>query len=591
MMGLGKHINMMNFSLFFFIQRHDKTFASCLHVYLYALIFLENNFISKKFDNYFSGHVVVPSSFEISSYKCICLFTRYDYYLQPIIKTWNRLSPFRNKDYEERRKAKPIHQYECYTKSRDSIFLDSDNPEMMFPKSVRSHLVWIILINSKFMECRHASFETLLKKKFFCAAYPMHQIRDDNDETGNGCESYAKSYGDNTKYNEDNIKYEKEKTENEVNNIELKGTDAINNHRDNTKYEGDKAKNKEDKSDNRKNLRTRLAVNWASFRNIFMEQPMHEICEYFGSKIAFYFLWLGFYTTLLVPAAIVGLLVFFYGCASNLWAIPIQEICQDKEPFLMCPLCDKVCSYFYLHNTSCLYAQVTRCFENEATPIFSIFMSVWSVFYLSFWRRRESKYAYKWRTFGLHEMVIDRPEYKPEQKGKRILKVVGAFSVVLFFVCVVIIAVIGIVIYRSILFHVFVSYGGQAKENSKLFVTGTAAVMNLLVINVLRLLYYQIAVTLTNWENPTTMKSYEKSFTVKLFWFEVCNTYSAAFYTAFFKDEYFVGYPGQYKRILETGHRFEGCWEQGCYLELCIQLVVLMVGQQVINKTVQLFYT
>ena len=123
--------------------------------------------------------------------------------------------------------------------------------------------------------------------------------------------------------------------------------------------------------------------------------------------------------------------------------------------------------------------------------------------------------------------------------GKRLLKIVGAFSVVLFFVCLVIITVIGIVIYRSILFHVFVSYGGQAKENSKIFVTGTASVMNLLVINVLRLVYHQIAGSLTDWENPVTKKAYEKSFTVKLFWFEVCNTYSAAFYTAFFKGFYF----------------------------------------------------
>lgn len=538
------------------------------------------------------------------------LFSRYDYYLQPIKKTWDRLNPFRNKEYEARLKDKPIHQYECYSKSRDSIFLNSNNPEIMFPKSVRSHLVWIILIN--FVESRKTCFQTLLNKKFFSAAYPMHQVR--NDINNNDSEIGWKSYNGNSTKNEgDNIKNQKNNTKYDGDNINC-NEDNINCNEENTKYDGDNTKYEDSinhdgdnmtydrdntknsggdyvKLSNCENLRSRLAMNWASFRHLFMEQPIHEICEYFGSKIGFYFLWLGFYTTFLVPAAIVGLIVFFYGCASNLWSIPIQEICQSKEPFLICPLCDKVCSYFYLHNTSCLYAQVTRCFENEVTPVFSIFMSIWSVFYLSFWRRRESKFAYKWRTFGLHEMKIDRPEYKPEQKGKRVLKVVGAFSVVLFFVCVVIIAVIGIMIYRSILFNVFVSYGGSAKENSKIFVTCTASVMNLLVINVLRLVYNQIAVTLTNWENPTTMKSYEKSFTVKLFWFEVCNTYSAVFYTAFFKDEYFVGFPGQYKRILKTGHRLEGCWEQGCYLELCIQLVVLMVGQQVINKTAQLSFT
>lgn len=34
---------------------------------------------------------------------------------------------------------------------------------------------------------------------------------------------------------------------------------------------------------------------------------------YFGEKIGFYFAWLGYYTYALIPASIVGLLVFIYG--------------------------------------------------------------------------------------------------------------------------------------------------------------------------------------------------------------------------------------------------------------------------------------
>lgn len=36
---------------------------------------------------------------------------------------------------------------------------------------------------------------------------------------------------------------------------------------------------------------------------------------YFGEKIAIYFAWLGFYMQMLIPASIVGLIVFIYGCA------------------------------------------------------------------------------------------------------------------------------------------------------------------------------------------------------------------------------------------------------------------------------------
>ena len=34
---------------------------------------------------------------------------------------------------------------------------------------------------------------------------------------------------------------------------------------------------------------------------------------YFGEKVAMYFAWLGYYTYFLVPASIVGLVVFIYG--------------------------------------------------------------------------------------------------------------------------------------------------------------------------------------------------------------------------------------------------------------------------------------
>ena len=42
-------------------------------------------------------------------------------------------------------------------------------------------------------------------------------------------------------------------------------------------------------------------------------QPLDTVREYFGVNFAMYFAWLGFYTYMLIPASIVGLLCFFYG--------------------------------------------------------------------------------------------------------------------------------------------------------------------------------------------------------------------------------------------------------------------------------------
>ena len=38
--------------------------------------------------------------------------------------------------------------------------------------------------------------------------------------------------------------------------------------------------------------------------------------KYFGEKVGLYFAWLGVYTQMLIPAAIVGVIVFLYGCAT-----------------------------------------------------------------------------------------------------------------------------------------------------------------------------------------------------------------------------------------------------------------------------------
>lgn len=51
--------------------------------------------------------------------------------------------------------------------------------------------------------------------------------------------------------------------------------------------------------------------------------------KYFGEKVGLYFAWLGVYTQMLIPAAIVGVIVFLYGCATVDNNIPRSpyEIC------------------------------------------------------------------------------------------------------------------------------------------------------------------------------------------------------------------------------------------------------------------------
>lgn len=45
-------------------------------------------------------------------------------------------------------------------------------------------------------------------------------------------------------------------------------------------------------------------------------QPLDLVRSYMGEQVAFYFALLGCYTQMLIPAALVGLIVFIYGAAS-----------------------------------------------------------------------------------------------------------------------------------------------------------------------------------------------------------------------------------------------------------------------------------
>ncbi|XP_008588678.1 PREDICTED: anoctamin-3-like [Galeopterus variegatus] len=110
--------------------------------------------------------------------------------------------------------------------------------------------------------------------------------------------------------------------------------------------------------------------------------PPHEaiLWLYFGEKIGLYFAWLGWYTGMLIPAAIVGLCVFLYGLFRMNESQVSQQICKATE-IIMCPLCDKNCSLQRL-NDSCVYAKVTYLFDNGGTVFFAIFMAIWGKYVL-----------------------------------------------------------------------------------------------------------------------------------------------------------------------------------------------------------------
>lgn len=130
--------------------------------------------------------------------------------------------------------------------------------------------------------------------------------------------------------------------------------------------------------------RNLLFHEWASVSKWIKFQPIDEIKDYFGVKIALYFSWLGFYTHMLIPAAVMGIFCLVYGALTLKMDTVSRDIC--KLNVTMCPLCDKYCDYWKL-SESCTYSKIQHLIDNPATICFAVFMSIWAAVYLELWKR------------------------------------------------------------------------------------------------------------------------------------------------------------------------------------------------------------
>lgn len=369
------------------------------------------------------------------------------------------------------------------------------------------------------------------------------------------------------------------------------------------------------------NERKLLFDHWAWWRSAFKFQPLDHIRYYFGEKIGLYFAWLGFYTSMLIPASVVGLAVFIYGLAIMYTNVASKELCDANNNITMCPLCDVQCPYWKLHD-ACSHAAASRIFDNGATVFFAIFMSLWGTMFLEFWKRKEATIQYKWDlTNFVSEEEPPRPEYLSKLENWHTMKVnpvtglkephlpfwrkrfpifFCSYTVMLFLAALAVISVVGVIAYRVSMLAALqlipnvVNRNGNSSQittftvdlvyqNASLVTTVTAALINLVIIIVLNIVYGYLAFWLTDWECLRTQSEYDNSITIKLFALQFVNYFSSIVYIAFFKGR-FVGRPGQYQTIF--GARQEECEAGGCLIELCIQLAIIMVGKQLIQNNI-----
>jgi hypothetical protein len=99
-----------------------------------------------------------------------------------------------------------------------------------------------------------------------------------------------------------------------------------------------------------------------------MMQPLDRIAAYFGETIAFYFAWLEFYTHWLVLPSLVGILLFL--------------------------------GQLYWGRIDIAYV-----------PLFSLFMALWSILFLEFWKRRNAELAQRWGVLHYEDEEAVRPQF------------------------------------------------------------------------------------------------------------------------------------------------------------------------------------
>ncbi|XP_035211145.1 anoctamin-1-like isoform X1 [Stegodyphus dumicola] len=353
------------------------------------------------------------------------------------------------------------------------------------------------------------------------------------------------------------------------------------------------------------NPRYFLLKHWASYSCLFKTQPLDEIKHYFGVKIGLYFAWLGFYTYMLIPASIVGILCFIYGCVTLNSNVPSNEVCNSN--LVMCPKCENECRYWYL-NESCNAVRVTYLVDNAATVFFAIFMSLWGAVFLEMWKRYSADITHRWDLTGFDTYEEHpRPEYLArlanERKKKlnyitrmyepyvpfwrkRLPYTLMSTSIVLLLVTVAVAAVVGVILYRiSVNAALLLSQDKTLSTFATIITSTTAALLNLICIMIFNQFYTYTATCLTELELHRTQTEFDDSLTLKMFLLQFVNYYSSIFYIAFFKGK-LLGHPGGYNLLF--GYRQEECGTGGCLMELAIQLAIIMVGKQALNNMMEI---
>lgn len=260
-----------------------------------------------------------------------------------------------------------------------------------------------------------------------------------------------------------------------------------------------------------------------------LSQPIDQVAQYFGEKVAFYFAWMEMYTRWLVVPSIVGLALF------------------------------------------CLQVSSQRI-DHPLAPLYAMFMALWTSAFLVAWKRRAAALAYRWGTLGYEDDAeATRPEFYGDPKlstplikqypaWKRYLKYVATIPTVLGSMALTLAITFWAFSTRDKLERNSLETKARAKHLAqdisadlehgltlanlkRLSALGLdwqfwfyfliTPILYGLLIPVLDFVFTKCARVMTNWENHRTISRYHSHLILKVFSFRFVHVFASLYYYAF----------------------------------------------------------
>lgn len=357
-------------------------------------------------------------------------------------------------------------------------------------------------------------------------------------------------------------------------------------------------------SDRRPGRRTELGNTWARFSLKTRPQPLDEINEYFGSRVAMYFVFLSHYTTALIWPATFGLVVFIYGLAFFRYRADdppsrqpiVEQVCNST--LSICGPCSS-CNTYEL-GTMCTAYEATYIIDNIITPIFAFLMALWSSAFLDFWERTRTMYVSYW---NLNDTTFRRTEHRrrPEFKGcatrlnlltgkpeeympdshRRMRYLVSGIVMIFFLLLVYGTTVLYIVVRRNVT-EAIVSNVSNSESYALLVGVTVGASANLVAVVILNYVFTYAASRMTHFENHETKYQHSWYLTAKKHVFSLISTNALCLNIVFVKV-FVTATPHDSDSINEP------CAPYGCQLELAVQLLINMVCKQVVQDLAETY--